>query len=588
MKKNTKKTFLIYLESARKYKFFGIFSYLGIVGAVIIGLIIPVYLKNLVDLISFGENKDLILPQAFKIIWTILALEGIGWIFWRTTDFCANRFQSSVIADLSNKCFANLHKHSYSYFSNNFGGSLVKRVKWFTGAFENISDRILWNFLPLATVLTFTTIFLSRLNTWLGVGIFLWAIIFLSINFVFVRYKLKYDIERSAAETVSTGVLADTITNHNNVKLFNGYLSEINYFSKVTEDLRKIRVFSWNLASLFFAVMSIIWIALEIGLLYFSIILWNEGVLTAGWFILIQLYLFNIFSRVWDFGKNIQRLYESLADAEEMTVIFSTPYEVQDIPKAKDLKIKESRILFKNVAFNYRSTRSILKKFNLEIAPKENIALVGASGSGKTTIIKLLLRMYDLTGGHIFIDGQDISKVTRESLWKNISLVPQDPILFHRSLMENIRYGKPTATEEDIIKASKMARCHDFIMQTAKCYDTFVGERGIKLSGGERQRIAIARAILRNAKILVLDEATSSLDSDSERLIQEALIELMKDKTVIVIAHRLSTIRKANRIIVVDNGDIIESGEHDELIQRADGAYAKFWSLQSGGFIRDK
>jgi len=585
MKENTRKTFAIYLESARKYKFSGLISCVAIVFAVIIGLVMPLYIKDLVDLISSGGEKNLIMSQAFRIIKRIFLLEMTNWFLWRAVDFGSNRFESSVIADLSNRCFAYLHKHSYTYFNNNFGGSLVKRVKWFTGAFENIADRFLWNIIPLVTVVIFVTISLSRLNIWLGLGVLAWIIIFLSINFAFTKYKLRYDIKRSEAETVSTGVLADTITNHNNVKLFNGYFQEVKYFAKVTEDLRKIRVFTWNLASIFFSAMSILWISLVMGLYYASIILWSKGILTAGWFVLIQLYMLNIFSRVWDFGKNMQRLYESLADAEEMTIIFKTPHEICDISRAKKLLVKKGKIVFKDVGFNYHSTRSVLSNFNIEIEPKESVALVGASGSGKTTIVKLILRMNELTSGHIFIDGQDISRVTQESLWENISMVPQDPILFHRSLMENIRYGKNDATDEEVYKAAKLARCHEFIMETDQGYATFVGERGIKLSGGERQRIAIARAILRNSKILVLDEATSSLDSNSENLIQEALAELMKDKTVIVVAHRLSTIRKMDRIIVIDQGKIIETGKHEELAEKKDGAYAKLWQLQAGGFI---
>jgi len=587
MKANTKKTFLLYLQSARKYKFSGILAHLGIICAVVVGLISPIYIKNFIDLISSNQEKAVILPQAMTIIKIFFGLELASWFFWRVTDFSNNRFQTSVIADLSNRCFEYLHKHSYDYFNNNFGGSLVKKVKWFSSAFENIADRILWNFLPLIVAITFITITLTRLNVWIGLGVFVWIITFLAINLIFVRYKLKYDIQRSEAETASTGVLADTITNHNNVKLFNGYFSEVKNFMKVTDDLRKIRIFTWNLGASFFSLTGLVWIALEVGFFYASVILWNKGILTAGWFVLIQLYLLNIFSKVWDFGKNIHRLYESLADAEEMTIIFNTPHEIQDVVNAKKLKVTEGKIVFKDVDFNYHSTRSILKKFNLEISPKENVALVGASGSGKTTIVKLLLRMSEVSAGHILIDGQDISKMTQESLWENVSMVPQDPILFHRSLMENIRYGKQDATDEEVIKAAKLARCHDFIMETDYKYDTFVGERGIKLSGGERQRIAIARAILRNAKILVLDEATSSLDSNSENLIQEALAELMKNKTVIVVAHRLSTIRKMDRIIVIDNGEIIETGKHDDLAGKIGGSYAKLWQLQAGGFIAE-
>ena len=249
------------------------------------------------------------------------------------------------------------------------------------------------------------------------------------------------------------------------------------------------------------------------------------------------------------------------------------------------LNVKNSEIEFVNAKFNYNETRNILSDLSFKIKSKEKVALVGPSGAGKSTIVKLLLRMHDITSGSVLIDGQKISDVTQDSLWKNISLVPQEPILFHRSLMENIRYGKPEATDEEVINAAKLANCHNFIVGLSEGYNTFVGERGIKLSGGERQRVAIARAILRNAPILVLDEATSSLDSESEMYIQDALDKLMKDKTVIVIAHRLSTIMRMDRIIVIDEGKIIEDGKHRELIEKEGGLYKRLWEVQAGGFV---
>jgi ABC-type multidrug transport system fused ATPase/permease subunit len=268
-----------------------------------------------------------------------------------------------------------------------------------------------------------------------------------------------------------------------------------------------------------------------------------------------------------------------------MTIILNTPREIVDAPDAQELKVKAGKIEFQKVIFNYNQTRVILKNFNLTVAPRERLAIIGPSGSGKTTIAKALLRMHDLTGGKILVDGQDIAKVTQESLWANISLVPQDPILFHRTLLENIRYGRPDATDEQVIEAAKAAHCHEFIQSLEQGYETYVGERGIKLSGGERQRVAIARAILRDAPIMVLDEATSSLDSESEGLIQQAIDKLMENKTVIVIAHRLSTIRKMDRIIVVDDGRIVEAGDHESLAQAEGGIYKKLWELQAGGFV---
>lgn len=585
MKDNTKKTLFLYAQKAWKYKWSFLMCHLAIALVIAVGLTSPLFFKDLLNVAASGQERSVIVGQLIHIVAIIIALEFVSWVLWRTVDFFANYYESSVIADLSNDCFQYLHRHSYGYFTNNFSGSLLKRIKWFTSAFENVADRILWNFVPLVVSITFITITLSRINFWLGLAVFGWVVLFLIINFFFTKYKLRYDIKRTEAETASTGLLADTITNHSNVKLFNGYQSESKRFAEATETLRKNRYFTWNLGAGFFAVQSLLWIGLELGMYTFAIYLWERGIISVGIFALIQIYILSIFSRVWDFSKQLQRLYEALADAEEMTIIFNTPHEIQDIPNAKELVVTKGEVFFDRVDFNYNQTRNILKNFNLCIAPGESVAIIGPSGAGKTTIVKILFRMHELAGGHVFIDGQDIARITQESLWRNVSLVPQDPILFHRSLLENIRYGRTDASDEEVFAAAKLARCHDFILKTTDGYQTLVGERGIKLSGGERQRVAIARAILKNSPILVLDEATSSLDSRSEALIQEALTELMKNRTVIVIAHRLSTISRMDRIVVVEKGIITEVGDHKALLADSDGTYAKLWRLQAGGFI---
>ena len=380
--------------------------------------------------------------------------------------------------------------------------------------------------------------------------------------------------------------MADSIANHSNVRFFNAYQREINDFKKLTEEVQKLRKFTQNLHNIFNAIQSFLIVILEIGILYLAIKLWQKNILTIGSFVLIQAYLIQIFNQLWNFGSAIRNIFEALSDAEEMTILLNTPHKIKDIKNAKKLKILTNKIEFKNVGFHYHKTKSVLNNFNLIISPNERVALIGSSGGGKSTIIKLLLRMYDIENGKILIDNQDISQITQESLWENISLVPQDPILFHRTLMENIRYGKPEASNDEIIEAAKLAHCHEFISKAINGYDTYVGERGIKLSGGERQRVAIARAILRNAPILIFDEATSSLDSESEHFIQDSLDKLMQNKIVIVIAHRLSTIKKMDRIIVVDNGEIIEEGSHQELTEKYNGTYKKLWELQAGGFIK--
>ncbi len=290
-----------------------------------------------------------------------------------------------------------------------------------------------------------------------------------------------------------------------------------------------------------------------------------------------------LFTRIWDLGKSMRRVFQSLVNAKEILETLDAPVEVKDLKGATKLTIQDGTIKFAAVSFGFNKGQAVLKDFSLSVEGREKIALIGPSGAGKTTVTKLLFRFYNPKKGKILIDGQDITKVTQESLREHISLVPQDPILFHRSIIDNIRYGDPDATDAQVIEASKKAHSHEFISKLQNGYNTFVGERGIKLSGGERQRVAIARAILKNSPILVLDEATSALDSASEHLIQAALAELMKNKTVIVIAHRLSTIRMMDRIVVIENGEITDIGTHKELTSNK-GTYNDLWELQAGAF----
>ncbi len=585
MKDNTKKTISFYLQASKKHKGLIILTLLSVVVASVIEFIIPLFYRDFLNTLVSNQSKDVIINHLYFVISWVAFFLVFSWALWRVASFSSVAFQTKIVSGLYNLCFSYLHHHSFSYFSNSFIGSLVKRVNWFCKAYIDITDRVVWDlssaFVSFATIL----IILFWTNIWLGTGVLAWMILFFTVNWFFVKYKLRFDIKRNELETHLTGQLADTLTNHANVKLFNGHEREATDFSRINDEARKATIFSWNFGNTFEAIQAFMMVILEIGMFLLAINLWRQGLFTVGDFYLIQAYLLSIFNRVFSFSRIIRAVYERLADAEEMTEILSTPHEIKDTNKAKNLTVKKGGIKFIDVNFNYHTKTRVLENYNLDIAPGERLAIIGPSGSGKTTIIKLLFRMHDLSGGKILIDGQDISKVTQESLWQNISLVPQDPILFHRSLKENIRYGRFNASDEEVIMAAKLARCHDFISKTENGYDTLVGERGIKLSGGERQRVAIARAILKNAPILVLDEATSSLDSESEKLIQDALNELMKGKTVVVIAHRLSTIRKMDRIIVVNKGEIYEEGTHEWLLKRDDGIYKKLWGMQAGGFI---
>jgi len=542
---------------------------------------VPYWYKKFFDKLVDNPVSD----ELIKIIFIVLLIESFHWLFIRIAAFTNTHFQTSVMRDLANTCFAYLHKHSYSFFNNNFVGSLVKRVNRFYRAFEGVADRLTWDLWPIVVNVSLIIVVLSTIRPILGIALTIWTVVFCIISYLFSRYKLKYDIARAELSSKTTGVLADSITNHTNIKLFVGYGREGKYFGSVTEELKRLRKFTWDLNEIFDSIQWFLMIGLEIGLMVLAVKLWQQSILTVGDFVLIQAYLIRIFEKLWRFGRVIRDFYEHLGDAEEMTEIFDTPHEITDRRWAKALAVKKGKIEFKDLDFRYCKTRKVLSDFNLTIKPQEKVALVGPSGAGKTTVTRLILRLHNLSKGKILIDGQDVSCVTQESLWQNVSLVPQDPILFHRTLMENICYGKPEATEEEVIKVARLAHCHEFISDFPDGYDTYVGERGVKLSGGERQRVAIARAILRNAPILLLDEATSSLDSASEHLIQDALDTLMKGKTVVVIAHRLSTIMKMDRIIVIDQGGIVEEGTHQELLRRKNGLYYKLWKLQAGGFI---
>lgn len=558
---------------------------LGIIGAATTEAITPLYFKKLFDLFAQTQTKDVLAVQFIHILLIIAGIRMIGWVFWRFGTFFIAHFQSSIMADLSDLCFKYLHKHSFAYFNNNFVGSLVKKVNRFTRAFEDITDKFFFSVIRLVVSISIILFVLTKRNLALGLGIAAWLVTFFVVNLIFTKFKLRYDLARSEADSKATGLLADTITNNVNVKLFGGYTREVKKFDKTIGEVKRLRKLTWDLGNIYEAAQSFLTIVLEVGIFYLAIQLWKTGILTIGDFVLIQSYIFIVINHSWDFGRVIQHIYEDLAEAKEMTEILNEPHEITDIKNASNLEVPAGKIEFKDVGFYYHATRPILENFNLTIAPKEKVAFVGPSGAGKTTIIKVLLRMHDVSDGKILIDDQEVARVTQESLWKNISMVPQDPILFHRTLLENIRYGKPSATDEEIFRAAKLAHCHEFIKDLPEGYGTYVGERGVKLSGGERQRVAIARAILHNAPILILDEATSSLDSESEKLIQEALDTLIKGKTVLVIAHRLSTIMKMDRIIVIKNGRIAEQGTHHDLLKKNGGIYDKLWKVQAGGFV---
>lgn len=549
----------------------------------LITAVAPLFYKDFFDALT----SDAALGAAFTALVWGLSLRGCGWLLWRPTNLITNWTQAKVMANLSNKALHNVLQHSQEFFSNAFVGGLTRKVNRFAVAYDMILDQLVYYLLPLfgSAVMMLFVIF-SR-STTIGLALLVWFLVLLYFNYLVIRWKQKYEEERSEADSKVGGLASDIITNSTPVKVFSAARHEEGLFGAAIESLRKIRLFTWNINEIILAVQGFLTIAIEVVVMIGSFRLYQQGLLTVGDFVLFQTYILTLSNSLWGLGSVLKNLYQAFADAKEMVEIMDKPFDVQDVPGASSLKISKGAIEFKDVSFNFNETRAVLDRFSLSIAAGEKIAFVGPSGAGKTTVTKLLFRFYDLTSGAITIDGQDISKVTQDSLRNAIALVPQEPILFHRSLMDNIRYGRRDATDEEVLEAAKKARCHEFISSLPDGYDTMVGERGVKLSGGERQRVAIARAILKDAPILVLDEATSSLDSESEHLIQEALNILMEGKTVIVIAHRLSTIITMDRIIVIEGGNIRAMGTHDELLKK-DELYKKLWSIQAGGFLKEE
>lgn len=550
-----------------------------------ISIFVPIYYKRFFDTLNQDLSRVLLVPVLVKIIFIVLFLKLIYWLIWRISSFNYITMQARVMAKLRQISFDYMLGHSYSFFTNNFSGSLVQRVNRFTRAFETLSDSLAFTIMPLLMLIIGSVTVTWFIAPIISIFIICWVFIFLIFNISFSLWKLKHDIAVAEADSKTTGYLSDSITNNSAISLFTGSDYESDSFRSVTDNQAKKTRFSWLLSDVVDGTQALLIVLVEFFIFFYTIKYWQVGMATVGTFVLAQTYIISLAQQLWGFSRVIRKIYESIADSKEMVEILEMPYEIKDVPNAKTLTVNKGEIVFKDVGFNFNETREVLNDLNVTIKAGEKIAIIGPSGAGKTTFVRLIMRLYDLTKGVIEIDGQNIQKVTQDSLRENISLVPQDPVLFHRTLLENIRYGRREATDEEVKEAARLAHCDEFIENLPLKYDTFVGERGIKLSGGERQRVAIARAILKRAPILILDEATSSLDSHSEMLIQSALDNLMKDCTTIVIAHRLSTIRKMDRIIAMKDGQIVEEGTHSELANKDSGLYKKLWDLQAGGFV---
>lgn len=576
-----------YLVAGGKYPGLFWITIFGLTLIEVAGVVGPLFMSQFIDTLSgttpSAETNDklLLLLSAFS------AVALIGWVGQRIRSVATRHLQVRAMSDLLNQAFAYLIRHSHDYFISNFTGSLTRRVNRYAHAFEQLTDLFFDSWFSTFAFALGVLIALSFKSPLLSLGLLIWCVLMLVVQIWMTRKGQAYRLAKAEKDTAIGGALSDAITNHSTIALFAHEAGEEEIIRKKNKDWQAATIVAWRFDSTIYAVQGLMSIALEFLLLGGGIYLWSIGYIGVGDFVLIQVYALGLISRVWHLGSSMRRLYDALADANEMVEILETPHGIEDRKGAGRPTHAEGSITFDKVSFGFRKGPVVLHDLNLSIPRGQKVAFVGPSGAGKTTVTKLLLRLYDVQEGGIALDGIDIRDIAQENLRSLISFVPQDPVLFHRSLRDNIKYGKEDATDEQVIEAAKKAHCHEFISKLELGYETHVGERGVKLSGGERQRVAIARAILKNAPVLVLDEATSALDSESEHLIQDALKHLMQGKTVIVIAHRLSTIMEMDRIIVMQDGKIVADGNHTELLKE-DGLYKKLWSIQAGGFIAEE
>ena len=587
-KPNSKEIFRLFWKTSEPYKhrrnlaiFFAI---LTLVVTIFVG---PLIIAHLLSIIQHNQLHDA------KNLWTLIALYSVSGLWssvigWRLVLYLAWTFETAMQRDLYARCFSKLTNQTLFFHSNKFGGSLVSQTNKLVGAVESFWDTIIWSILPLIISLVGSIIVLSTLLWQYALFLLIFSIVFSIVVYYGSKPMAKLTKKEAKASNKLNGQLADVISNVLAVKSSGAEATEQKFFTKTVN--------SWRDSSLdvmrgFLKVSTIyssINMVIKIGAIAFAVYAAQNNLVSVASVYLIITYTGSVAHELWNMNGIMRNYNRIIGNANDMVEILQTPTTLIDKSSSK-LEVTNGEISMDKITFTHDEGQgdTLFHDFSLDIKPGEKIGLVGASGSGKTTLTKLLLRFADIDSGKITIDGQDISEVTQASLRAKIAYVPQEPLLFHRSVRENIAYGRPDATDAEIEEAAKKAGAYDFIVGLKDGFDTMVGERGIKLSGGQRQRVAIARAILKDAPILVLDEATSALDSESEALIQKSLKTLMENRTSIVIAHRLSTIAKLDRIIVLKNGKIVEDGSHDELINKKRGVYAKLWARQSGGFIEE-
>jgi ATP-binding cassette subfamily B protein len=554
-------------------------------GHSICSIMMPYALSRVIKAVTQAHEQSLHLLDTLQRPLGLFVLLGLGEVvFARAAGSCQITIGPRQRTYVTRQLYAYLQRHSHRYLSDNFAGALAHRITETSMGVTQTLWAILFDFWPIAIVFAASITLLYGAHPQLAWFVALWASAFISICYLLATRCQPYALRAAAARSESTGKIVDSVTNLTSAKLFARLDYERSYLGRYLDrELAAVGTSSWYAERVrWFQFGSAA--VLKVGLLYYSLRLWAEGQIGVAEFVMATSLSLLIITEARNLSRRFLEFFEFVGNVANGVHTIVRPHELPDSASPITRPIEQGLIEFEDVSFEYRKGERIFEGLRLTIPPGQRVGLVGYSGSGKSTFVNLILRLYDIQRGKLSIDGIDVRDMTQDALHRQLSLIPQDPSLFHRSLMENIRYGRLEASDDEVKDAAIKAHAHEFIASMTEGYASMVGERGVKLSGGQRQRIAIARVILKDAPVVILDEATSSLDSLTERAIQETLDKLMRGKTVLVVAHRLSTIAHLDRILVFDRGRIVEDGTHSELLARR-GAYHLLWSKQTDGFL---
>lgn len=567
--------------------------YLPVVAAMVVlesgqagcSILLPYAIKRIMDAVVAAQAVQAdVWAQVSSAFWLFAGLNLGIVLFSRTCGAILVMLGPALRRRVRRELFAYLQLHSQRYFLSNFAGSLGNRIAEVSMGVSQIIWTVLFDFWPLAISFAVSQVLLAQVNIRLALVLGVWIVVYVVASFVLARRCRSYAREYAAARSAVSGTIVDAVSNIMTTKLFARRDFERAHLEDYLDrEVARARATFWYMEGIrWFQFLAAF--VLMLSMIGYALRLWSAGGMSAGQFAMAASLALLLIEQARGLSRRFLEFFEYLGNINDGVGMIVRPHEVVDVTSAGPLVVNRGEIRFEQVDFGYNRERLVFRGLDVVLHAGQRVGLVGYSGSGKSTVVNLILRLFEPQAGRIVIDGQDIKLVAQESLRAAVAMIPQDPLLFHRSLKDNIRYGRLEASDEEVVNAARLACAHEFIITMDEAYDSLVGERGVKLSGGQRQRIALARAILKASPILLLDEATSALDSVTERSIQNSLEFLMRGRTVVVIAHRLSTLAHLDRILVFHQGRIIEDGSHGELLLLG-GHYAHMWAMQAGGFL---